>query len=116
MRVQRPGNGVLVIRTSGTLDAAARPRFAELLHQRLCGTARTMVVDLSAITFADTAGLEPVLRAAQRAQAERTTFALISNAIVDRLMQLMGIAGKLSCVSSISEVLSTSEWLSEPPV
>lgn len=115
MRVQRPGNGVLVIRTSGTLDAAARPRFAELLHQRLCGTARTIVVDLSAITFADTAGLEPVLRAAQCAQAG-TTFALISNAIVDRLMQLMGIAGTLSCVSSISEVLSPCERLGEPPV
>ncbi|MFC7342936.1 STAS domain-containing protein [Saccharopolyspora griseoalba] len=94
IRVARPGGGVLVVQAVGDLDAAGQHFLAEPVRQRLVGTASRVVLDLSQISFINTDGVGVLLEACQRAESRGKDLVLISSPVVDRLLGLLGLAGR----------------------
>jgi len=103
VRVARPGGGVLVVQASGELDAAGQHFLAEPVRQRLVGTASKVVLDLAQISFINTDGVGVLLEACQRAEARGKELVLISSPVVDRLLGLLGLAGRFTYASGPEE-------------
>lgn len=108
LRVARPGSGVVVLHAGGSLDTAGERRFSEPLRQRMACTAPTVVLDLSAVTFLNTAGAEAMVDAAHRAEVTGKSLLLISSPAVDRLLGLLGLAERFTYASSTTAVTGRS--------
>lgn len=108
VRVSRPGSGVVVLHAGGSLDTAGERRFSEPLRQRMACTAPTVVLDLSAVTFLNTAGAEVMVDAAHRAEVTGKSLLLISSPAVDRLLGLLDLAERFTYASSTAAVTGRS--------
>ncbi len=101
--VRRPGNGVVVVHASGTLDTATEPRFAEPVRHRLSCTASRLVLDLSEVTFLDTAGAVCLLEAATRAAMREMTLVLVAGPPVHHVLELMGVTDRFCYAEDAEE-------------
>lgn len=99
VRVSRPGGGVLVVRAIGELDAAGQHFLAEPVRQRLVGTAAKIVLDLAQVSFINTDGVRVLLEACHQAESRGKDLVLVSSPVVDRLLGLLGLAGRFSYTS-----------------
>ncbi len=106
LRVLRPTRGLVVLQAHGTLDASGEPRFAELLRQHVARTSATVVLDLSGVTFLDTAGAVAMLEAAARARMDDIRLRVISSPAVDRLLRLIEVPDRFTYVASVEEGLN----------
>lgn len=114
VRVCRPGAQLVVLRVTGALDAAGEPRLAEPLRHRLNCVATTVVLDMSAVTFLDTAGAVTLLEAACRAEATGKELVVISSPAVDRLLGLLGLTERFTYAASLA-ALRAEATDPEPP-
>ncbi|GAA1957204.1 STAS domain-containing protein [Amycolatopsis minnesotensis] len=78
VRVVRPAPTATVIEVTGELDAATVRHFLDVVEPRLASVVRTLVVDLSAVTSLDSAGLRALRRCVRRAAATGQGFVLIT--------------------------------------
>jgi stage II sporulation protein AA (anti-sigma F factor antagonist) len=78
---------------SGELDLASAPTLWAALARVLRGEHRSLVMDLSRLTFSDCAGLRPIRRAVRQA-AQSGTIVELRDAIpsVRRVLELTGLA------------------------
>ncbi|GAB3551457.1 anti-anti-sigma factor [Actinopolyspora lacussalsi] len=108
MSVQRPAPGVVVVSMNGDIDLAAAPRVTELIRQRLTAAAlRTLIVDLSMVSFIDTTGAELLLKAQRRADQRGIDMHVVpGQGCVPRLLDLTGINASLTCHDSVSAALA----------
>ena len=94
-----PDRRQVVVAPSGDLDLATRDQVArELAHVRTAGFS-DVVLDLRAVSFIDSSGLQMILEEARAAEHDSCRFRLISGpAAVRRLFELTGIADELDFV------------------
>ncbi|MFD6067808.1 MULTISPECIES: STAS domain-containing protein [Amycolatopsis] len=78
LTVIRPDPATAVVEVGGELVAATAPRLAHLLGPRLTSALRTVVIDLSAVTFLDTAGLGVLVHAWHQATVTGRVLKLIT--------------------------------------
>ncbi|MFC7340564.1 STAS domain-containing protein [Saccharopolyspora griseoalba] len=109
LRVRRPGGGVVVVQASGSLDAEGERFLTEPMRQRLAGTASKVVLDLSGVSFADSAGVRVLLEAANRAECKGKEFVLVSCPPVDRLLRLLGLTERFVRASSAEAAAAANE-------
>ncbi|MEB3369226.1 STAS domain-containing protein [Saccharopolyspora mangrovi] len=100
VRAVRPGDGVVVVQVLGELDLAARHLLAEPVRQRLAGTAAMVVLDLSQINFINSDGVCALLELSRLAEARHKELVLVPSPSVDRLLRLLGLAGRFNQAAS----------------
>ncbi|MFE6616395.1 STAS domain-containing protein [Amycolatopsis sp. NPDC057786] len=92
LTVTRPDPTTAVIEVEGELVAATAPRLAHLLGPRLTSTLRTVVIDLSAVTFLDSTGLRVLVHARHQAAVTGRTLELITGpGAVQRALENIGL-------------------------
>ncbi|GAA4834043.1 hypothetical protein GCM10025787_12120 [Saccharopolyspora rosea] len=103
--VDRPDHDTTVVAASGEVDAAAVPRLRELLDRICSDGTRTMVVDLSEVTFFGSDGLEWLCEAQQRAGARAMALCLVPGRQVDRLLHLVREEDRFRSFDSVPRAL-----------
>jgi anti-sigma B factor antagonist len=103
-----PSSGTVVARIVGELDTGSAPRVWEVLHPWLVAPTRTVVVDVSALTFIDCDGLELLCACQRRAQEWLVSLRLVTGGTgrVDRLVDLLGLRGFFFRWDSVHEALT----------
>ncbi|MFJ8915920.1 STAS domain-containing protein [Amycolatopsis sp. NPDC102389] len=91
LAVIRPTPTTAVIEVAGELDVATAPRLAHLLGPRLASALRTVVIDLSAVTSLDAAGLSVLAHAHHQAAITGRALKLITGP--DRVNRLLVNSG-----------------------
>lgn len=84
------------VRVRGELDLSTSPRLAETLQREIeCG--RSVVLDLSGVTFIDSTGLNTLIRALQICDATGGTLAVNGDlpAQVSRVFEITGLQAVL---------------------
>jgi anti-sigma B factor antagonist len=91
-------DGACVVRLTGEFDLAEVDAFeAEL--QGLPGAARTLVLDMRALTFMDSSGLRSVVMADRRLRAGGNRFVVVRGPErVNRVLDLTGVSERLELV------------------
>ena len=93
MWLQRPTRETAVVHVLGELDSLNVARLQELLMPRLASTLRTLVVDLSHVTFLGVDALRVLNTAHHRAKAHGKSLRLVTGpAAVDRALLAAGLA------------------------
>jgi anti-anti-sigma factor len=85
--------GVQRLAPAGELDIATVPLLEAAFDDAERGDAERIVVDLSAITFIDSTGIQLLLRMNERAAADRLQ--IVSSPAVDRLLDITGLRDQL---------------------
>ncbi len=102
----RDGNRAVVIEVSGELDLASSPALEHELEQGAGSSAPVVIVDLRKLEFMDSTGLSVLVRAHQRATESERRFGLVKGPPqVQRLLDLTGVAERLTIVESPEELL-----------
>ncbi|WP_405009072.1 STAS domain-containing protein [Kitasatospora sp. NBC_01539] len=98
----RTGTSVISVELSGELDMDTAPQVEEAVRQSLLAHPRIVVLDATALTFCDCAGLGSLLRARQRIDGARATFhlenpspALLRLAALSGTSHVLGLPGAL---------------------
>jgi anti-sigma B factor antagonist len=96
----------VVIIVSGELDLASGPALDDELVRLSASGVPLVVVDLRQVEFIDSTGLSILVKAHQRAAEQGHEFALVRGAQqVQRLLDLTGVAERLTLVDSPEELL-----------
>lgn len=95
----------MVVQASGSLDGDGERFLTEPMRQRLAGTAGTVILDLSGVSFVNSAGVRVLLEAAYRAEIKGKHLVLISCPAVDRLLWLLGLAGRFTYAPSVEDAV-----------
>jgi anti-sigma B factor antagonist len=98
--VDRPRPGVVVVRPTGDLDAYTAPELRSRLRGATEAGARILVVDLSAVTFIDSAGLGALVGAHRRMR---------EGGGVLRIVQPPPLVGRAFELTGLNEVLDLCE-------
>lgn len=95
---QREGD-VHTIRLAGELDIATAGRIEEELERAEASGARSIVLDLSGLTFMDSTGVRLVLSANARSRADSNRLSIVRGpASVQRVFELSGVDSTLPFV------------------
>ena len=66
-----------------------------------------LIVDLTDCTFIDSTGIACVIRTFERAEKAHRRFALVASSFhVRRVLELVGIPGRIPCFESLDEALA----------
>lgn len=107
LAVEWPAPGVVVVRIGGEIDVATVPRLAELIRQRLTAAAlQTVVLDLSAVSFASSAAVELLLHVQRRAEHRGVGLLVVTGGVVLRLLVITGLRERFACRDSAAEAVS----------
>lgn len=97
-----------MIEVSGELDLASSPALEQELEQGPGSDAPVVIVDLRKLEFMDSTGLSVLVRAHQRAAETDRRFGLVKGPPqVQRLLDLTGVAERLTIVDSPEELLDS---------
>jgi len=107
LRITSRSEGVVrVVEAAGEVDLVTAPALRTALTDALDeSSGGPCVVDLTGVTFLDSAGLTTLIEVNQRAQSLRVVVG--SNRPVIRPIQLTGLDGVLALYSSLEEALAT---------
>ncbi|WP_165777594.1 STAS domain-containing protein [Amycolatopsis antarctica] len=108
LTVTRPGRGTaaVVVHVAGELDVLTAPALRALLWPRLVCAARTVVVDLSQVTFLGLAGVRVLDAALLRASAGEVDLRVVTGPrCVERALELTGAASRLDCHGDVATAL-----------
>jgi stage II sporulation protein AA (anti-sigma F factor antagonist) len=89
------------VRVEGELDLATAPELKDIIEDQL-GGGQHVILDLSALEFIDSSGLQAILLALKSADATSGTLR-ISSAIPSQVHRLLEIAGVLSSLPLIDD-------------
>ncbi|MGW4488529.1 STAS domain-containing protein [Amycolatopsis sp. NPDC004368] len=98
---------VRIVRAAGEVDAAT----TEALHEAaMVGSGdgpTTLVLDLSEVTFLDSAGLTVLVRVERKQRAQGGTLAVVTrNRAVLRVLEITGLDRSLTILSDVDEALA----------
>jgi len=82
-------DGVCVLQASGEIDMATSTQFAAALTKALTPGA-TLLLDLSAVSFMDSQGLNVLLTAARGVEAIGARFSIVASPAVSRVLEITG--------------------------
>lgn len=100
-------NGCVVARLSGEMDYVSRPVFTERLLELITGGGRLLVLDLSGVTFCDSAGLNVLLVARLRAEQRGATLVLACMPLqLRRVLEVTGADQVLATYDTVAEAQS----------
>ncbi len=88
------GVGAAWVRVAGELDLATSPQLEAALQEAQFG-ASTVVLDLRALTFIDSAGARVIAAAVARARPDGRLMVVRGAPAVEKLLTLTGTAGEL---------------------
>ena len=92
-----------VLRLAGEADLTTRA-LAEVLGAEAAKRPRLLVVDMSALTFIDSAALHEIVRAHRKLRADGGLLALVSpTPVVARILQLSGLDQVIPVRASVDE-------------
>jgi len=93
LSIQRMGSRARVV-VEGELDMVTAPELVASIDELLAEAGLEVVVDLRALTFMDSSGLQALLHGHQQAQTSGAPFSLIrGNPTVMRVFELCGVDG-----------------------
>jgi anti-sigma B factor antagonist len=98
-------DGVFVLAVAGELDMLTAPRLSQTLEEALADEPRLLVVDLSDVTFLDSAGLAALLAARREARTGTSLRVVANQRATLRPMQLTGVDEYLSVYASRRDAL-----------
>ena len=102
-----PVNGVPVVTAPEEIDVTNATRLRSVLLEAATAGYATLVVDMSQTQFCDSAGLNVLVRAHQRAQAQGGEVRLvITGADVRRIFTVTGIDRVIPSFSTLGEALA----------
>jgi anti-sigma B factor antagonist len=77
--VERSEPGLAVVQVSGEIDMLTTPILQAAVEKQLSQDVRTLVIDLSAVTFLASSGLAALVAAQRTAEASGATLRLVGN-------------------------------------
>jgi anti-sigma B factor antagonist len=99
-------NQATVIAVSGELDLASSPALQEELDRVAASDSELLIIDLRELDFMDSTGLSVLVRAHQRAEEQGRRLAMVKGPQqVQRLLNLTGVADRLTLVDSPQELI-----------
>ena len=99
--------GVPVIRAPGEIDVASAEPLRAVLAETAARGHATIVVDLSATRFCDSAGLNALVSAARQARAEGGEVRLVvTSEAVSRIVELTGVDRVIPVYASLEDAVS----------
>jgi anti-anti-sigma factor len=100
----RQEDEAIIIAAKGELDMASAEAFATELERAAQAGAQLVVVDLSFLQFMDSSGVGTLVRAEQEAKASGQRLVIVRGPRqVEQLLELTGLAQRLTIVDSLSE-------------
>ncbi|WP_229680164.1 STAS domain-containing protein [Saccharopolyspora thermophila] len=108
LAVEWPACGVVVVRIGGEVDLSTVPRLAELIRQRLTAAAlRSVVLDLSEVTFASSAAVELLLHVQRRAEHRGIRlFVVPGEGALLRLLTITQLREQFVCRATAAEAVA----------
>jgi anti-sigma B factor antagonist len=90
-------DGIHRINISGEVDIAAAPAFAQALHEANASSATSVIVDMAAVTFLDSAGIRVLMDAVSASRAGTNTLSFLRDyqPQIVRVLTLTGIIDQL---------------------
>jgi anti-anti-sigma factor len=105
VEVRSEGSAAVIV-VSGELDLASGPALENELARVSASGAELVVLDLRELQFMDSTGLSILVKANQRAVEEGRRFGLVRGSPqVQRLLDLTGVAERLTMVNSPEDLL-----------
>ncbi|MFJ1755478.1 STAS domain-containing protein [Kitasatospora sp. NPDC088134] len=106
--------GPAVLRFRGELDFAHERELAEAVDAALAGGARALVLDVSAVTFADSSTLRTLVLTQQRTEAAGGGLVLLGplSLAVRRLLEITATDGYFTVVDSLPQARAAAADLS----
>ncbi len=96
--------GVLVVDVSGELDMATAPVVEEFVRRRLDGAGRTLVLDLSAVTFLGSTGINLLIALRTACEDAGTALRLVANTkVVLRPLEVADLTGHFTIIAAVGE-------------
>lgn len=107
LAVEWPAPGVVVVRIGGEIDLATVPRLTELIRQRLtAATLRSVVLDLSEVSFASSAAVELLLHVQRRADHRGVGLWVVpGTGAVLRLLSVVALRERFACRDNAAEAI-----------
>lgn len=106
MRIENLGAGVMSVEIEGEFDLSQAYTFDSEIKAVETPELRTLVVDLRAVTFVDSAGLARIIAARRRAHRAGRRFAIVRGCrAVERLFALTALDEQLDMVNDPRELL-----------
>jgi anti-anti-sigma factor len=107
LTLTRPVPATAVITVAGELDLLTAPRLAELVTAQAATAVRTLVVDLSAVTFLGCAGIGALARAQCDLRATGRELRVVTGSgRADRTLRLTGSHREWRCYPELSAALA----------
>jgi anti-sigma B factor antagonist len=104
VEVNQQGNAI-VLALGGELDLSSSAALEDEIMKAVQSDATTVVIDLRQLEFVDSTGLGVLVKASQLAADAGREFGLVrGGAQVDRLLDLTGLADRLTIVESPEEL------------
>ncbi|TCC51461.1 anti-sigma factor antagonist [Kribbella pittospori] len=101
------GRGVYVLRLSGDLDLGSYEMAFEAVREKIGPTARTVLLDLSGVTFCSSSGLRVLVAAAEHAATQNIELGLVgAGRSVLRPMEIAGIDAHFRSYPTIAAALA----------
>ncbi len=94
----------IVVVVAGEVDIYTAPRMAEALEQAVTHAPRPLVVDLSAVKFFDSSGLNVLLRGMQATAELR----VVASPVVRRLVEVTGLTTVLRIFDRVDDAITAT--------
>lgn len=106
--VSRPSMLTVAVHLRGDLDGQSAPQLQNMLAPRLVSTIRTLVLDLSGLTFLGVAGLELLVRTSRHTHTLGIALRLVTGRrrCVERALQAGALHGVLPCSPDLETALA----------
>ena len=93
-----PSDEAFRVVAEGEIDLDAAPQLRSALAIAETAPGRSVVLDLSQVTFIDSSGIRVLVEAAQRADSNGHRLSIVSGPSVDRVIEITGLQGRLPLV------------------
>lgn len=102
MRVSTPAPDRVILHVSGEVDTVTAPELDAELNRHLDSPTRSLVLELTGLSFLASSGLAVLIKAAQLAQERGIAFRLVAdNRSVIRLLEVTNTAGMFTIHDSL---------------
>jgi anti-sigma B factor antagonist len=101
-------NNVPVARPRGDIDAATAPRMRAQLAESIGTGVKTLVLDLSATRYIDSAGIDMLFRLSERLRERRAMLLLVipSRSSLLRLLRIVGLTSAMPVCDTIEQAVA----------
>ncbi|MBV8943460.1 MAG: STAS domain-containing protein [Solirubrobacterales bacterium] len=104
----RDDDGAIIIAAKGELDMTSADSFAGELERATQAHPQLIVLDFSFLQFIDSSGLAALVKAQQEAQASGRALVIVRGPHqVEQLLELTGLAQRMTIVDSLAEARRT---------